>query len=388
VKGQKKKKTGEGTDRSGMASNCFVGNAPALARRDAVGSRSVCLGGRLAVCQQHAAGARTCAPRRCARTVITCHAANEAPDFQRGWTPEQDTDYTEVRVFTVGHFDNQGGCMISLKPVENARQALRMQVVAAQAEAMQAALVTRKRRSMYSPVFPDDPRGLGNAGGIGANGMQHEARRPTQPAAGELDQCSAMQPRPTTHDLIRSMLDASMVVVTKAAITHYAQDVYIARVWFRAGGLGDGEISVDARPSDAITMALSNQAPIFLNNNLLIANGSDLSALEREIRRGYAKEIVYDDIKKSTRSLVIELKRRPEHIELSKLKMQLDMAVRTERFHEAAHLHRQIQKICPLDELRELLDDALRCERFEEAAQIRDEIYQWRLKLIRWELDA
>uniref|UniRef100_A0A7S1EV85 BFN domain-containing protein n=1 Tax=Timspurckia oligopyrenoides TaxID=708627 RepID=A0A7S1EV85_9RHOD len=324
--------------------------------------------------------------------VISCNAANESPDYQNGWTPEEDRTYQEVRVYTVGPFDNEGGCMISLKPVVDARRALRVQVVASQADAMQTALMSHKKRSqktwledeMCSPPNMNSMPQQQRQSHLGS-GSAHNQQDANNSAASASHSNEIVRSRPTTHDLFKLAMDVNMVLVTKAAITHFTQDVYIARLWIRAAG-GE-EVSLDARPSDAITMALNSKAPIYLNANLLDANGSDIRGLEREIRRGYAREMTYDDCQKTTSSLASEVRRRPEHIELSKMKMQLDLAVRLERYHEAAHLQKQILKICPLDTLYAQLGDALREERFSDAAHIRDEIYQWRLKLLRWELE-
>jgi len=352
------------------------------------------------------------------RYPLAMNAANEAPSFDTTWDPAKDADYTEVRVYTMGPYDNAGSCMISLKPVVDAKRALRIQVVSGQVEAMQAALLRGKKKRRDERLMAiqhqqpqDEPEGQpqnmleddpsfdefnGTEQAKNNGNTKQQTKKQAKPASqlpfsfantyhAQSYQREVAPIRPSTHDLFSHVLEAQLIMVTKAAITHIAHDVYIARLWVR--GAGGEEVCLDARPSDAITLALSNTAPIFLNRNLLALNGSDIAALEREVRRGFAHEVVYDEPLKTTSSLANEVWRRPEHLELSKLKMQLDLAVRLERFHEAAHLHNQIQKLCPLDELYTMLDKALREERFSDACEIRDQIYQWRLKLIKWELD-
>ncbi|MDD9859089.1 MAG: bifunctional nuclease family protein [Nitrospira sp.] len=75
-----------------------------------------------------------------------------------------------------------------------------------------------------------------------------------------------LPPRPTTHDLMKSMLDNVDAKILSAVVTDLKDNTYYAKIhlWY-----GDSEYSVDARPSDAIALALRAEAPIFTAETVL-----------------------------------------------------------------------------------------------------------------------
>jgi bifunctional DNase/RNase len=75
-------------------------------------------------------------------------------------------------------------------------------------------------------------------------------------------------PRPLTHDLMRDMLDTLSVKVGRVVIVSLVEDTYHARIALAAAN-GEGEHEIDARPSDAIALALRTNAPIYARDDLL-----------------------------------------------------------------------------------------------------------------------
>ena len=73
-------------------------------------------------------------------------------------------------------------------------------------------------------------------------------------------------PRPTTHDLMKSILDNVDAKVLSAVVTDLKDNTYYAKIhlWY-----GDSEYAVDSRPSDAIAIALRAEAPIFTSDDVL-----------------------------------------------------------------------------------------------------------------------
>jgi len=66
--------------------------------------------------------------------------------------------------------------------------------------------------------------------------------------------------RPLTHDLFASALEAIDGSVSRVVITQLAEETYHARLYVeRDGRMGD----VDARPSDALALAIRVGAPIY-----------------------------------------------------------------------------------------------------------------------------
>ncbi|HHW73366.1 MAG TPA: bifunctional nuclease family protein [Firmicutes bacterium] len=73
-------------------------------------------------------------------------------------------------------------------------------------------------------------------------------------------------PRPLTHDLLLSSALALGAKVDKVVITDLSDDVYYAEVHFLQGGR---TVRVDARPSDAIALALRAGASIFVDEKII-----------------------------------------------------------------------------------------------------------------------
>ncbi len=73
-------------------------------------------------------------------------------------------------------------------------------------------------------------------------------------------------PRPMTHDLIRTFLDHLKVQVERIEVCDLRQNTYYALIYLRT----EGEVTpIDARPSDAIAIALRTNAPIFVKEDVL-----------------------------------------------------------------------------------------------------------------------
>jgi len=79
-------------------------------------------------------------------------------------------------------------------------------------------------------------------------------------------------PRPLTHDLIKNLADALRVKVTRVVVTELLDNTYYALVYLTNG---KRELQVDARPSDAIAIALRTAAPIFVEEKVLEKKSSD-----------------------------------------------------------------------------------------------------------------
>jgi len=73
-------------------------------------------------------------------------------------------------------------------------------------------------------------------------------------------------PRPLTHDLIALVVEGLKAKVTRIVISDLRENTFYASIFVTR----DGEmLSIDARPSDSIAIALRTKAPIFVNDKLL-----------------------------------------------------------------------------------------------------------------------
>lgn len=83
-------------------------------------------------------------------------------------------------------------------------------------------------------------------------------------------------PRPMTHDLLRLVLDQLGATVEKIVISDLRESTFFALIHVRQG---DKTVTVDARPSDAIALALRSEAPIYVLRSVLDkAQAADLTA--------------------------------------------------------------------------------------------------------------
>jgi len=75
-------------------------------------------------------------------------------------------------------------------------------------------------------------------------------------------------PRPLTHDLLQAVLAAVGVVVEKVVVSGLRDNTFFATLQLLAAS---GPLELDARPSDAIALALRCSAPIFVQRGILDA---------------------------------------------------------------------------------------------------------------------
>ncbi len=85
-------------------------------------------------------------------------------------------------------------------------------------------------------------------------------------------------PRPNSHDLAKRLVDRLEGSVLGIVVTDLRAGVYYAQVRL---GLHGEEMDVDARPSDAIALALRYDAPIFVRDALFAR--SQEAARDRQV---------------------------------------------------------------------------------------------------------
>lgn len=86
-------------------------------------------------------------------------------------------------------------------------------------------------------------------------------------------------PRPLTHDLLYGILTTLQVRLRKVIVTELRDQVFYASLYLM---VDEEEIVIDARPSDAIALAIRAQAPIYCTEEVLKA-GEDLNALREKL---------------------------------------------------------------------------------------------------------
>ena len=74
--------------------------------------------------------------------------------------------------------------------------------------------------------------------------------------------------RPMTHDLIRNILERVDATLDRVVIDDLWNAIYYAKLYIRVGG---EELEIDARPSDAIALAVRFDAAVFVADGILDA---------------------------------------------------------------------------------------------------------------------
>ncbi len=88
--------------------------------------------------------------------------------------------------------------------------------------------------------------------------------------------------RPFTHDLIGDILGGLGVSVQRAVISDIADETFYARVVLEMDNeLGNKIVDVDARPSDAMVLAIQAKKPIFVAQKVIDGVGDMTDVFER-----------------------------------------------------------------------------------------------------------
>ena len=165
--------------------------------------------------------------------------------------------------------------------------------------------------------------------------------------------------RPISYDLLSSMVNRLAINVRQVVIHNVRRSIYYARVVIEK----DHTIKdIDARPSDAIALALRTDSPIYVSHTLLDEVG--LEPLETDLDVEHTLNRFYEFEVQISRSINIEAgatnirpsKRNAEEAEaqqppeeekdeFSLLQYQLQQAVICEEYEEAARLRDAIESL-------------------------------------------
>lgn len=116
-------------------------------------------------------------------------------------------------------------------------------------------------------------------------------------------------PRPMTHDLMRNLLSSLHAKIAKVVVSDLRENTYYATIDLKQNG---SENAIDARPSDAIALALRARAPIFVDEAVM-----SQAAISEEMT---------------------QTEPMSEADEISQLNSELQKAVDEERYEDAAKL--------------------------------------------------
>jgi bifunctional DNase/RNase len=72
--------------------------------------------------------------------------------------------------------------------------------------------------------------------------------------------------RPMTHDLLKNFADTLQISIVKVEVCDLKDNTFYARIYFVSK---DKSFDIDARPSDAIALALRFKAPIYVEDSVM-----------------------------------------------------------------------------------------------------------------------
>jgi bifunctional DNase/RNase len=76
----------------------------------------------------------------------------------------------------------------------------------------------------------------------------------------------ATPPRPMTHDLLRNLIHGLNAEIQRVVVSELKNDTFYAVIWMEQNG---EVVTIDARPSDAIALALRVDCPIYVSEEVL-----------------------------------------------------------------------------------------------------------------------
>lgn len=100
-------------------------------------------------------------------------------------------------------------------------------------------------------------------------------------------------PRPLTHDLLFQIIERLGARIRAVQIHDFREKTFFAEVVLE--GADSGQVILDARPSDAIALALRASAPIYASEQVLVNAGVKEEDEEAEIEAELAEDEDDDD---------------------------------------------------------------------------------------------
>ncbi len=143
-------------------------------------------------------------------------------------------------------------------------------------------------------------------------------------------------PRPMTHDLLRNIVQSFDSFVKFVYINDLKDGTFFAQVVYDNNG---EELSQDARPSDAIALAIRFKAPIYVSPEVLDEAGiqSDEETIKKEgnPRQSFSTKATKD----------VETKPASKGDQLKVLEDKLDAAIKNEDYEKAAKIRDEINQL-------------------------------------------
>ncbi|MBS4036225.1 MAG: bifunctional nuclease family protein [Ignavibacterium sp.] len=137
-------------------------------------------------------------------------------------------------------------------------------------------------------------------------------------------------PRPLTHDLLKQLVDNLGATVLEIIVDELRENTFYAKIILDVSGLTN---EIDARPSDAIALAVRADAPIFVSDQVM-DTASFVPSDENETEQSSSPFINSEEQKPTTKEA-----------QLAALQDKLREALEREEYERAAKLRDDIKRI-------------------------------------------
>ncbi|MCP5452591.1 MAG: bifunctional nuclease family protein [Spirochaetaceae bacterium] len=153
-------------------------------------------------------------------------------------------------------------------------------------------------------------------------------------------------PRPLTHDLILSMLATLEASLVRIEIRDLRDRTFFANVVLR--GL-EGEVSIDARPSDAIALAVRTTAEVFVSEDIVEMAGVPVDMIRESPPDEAPGSGGLDTAPEADGSPIIEdasvLRHGSPEFERAVLSAELENAIEAEDYERAARIRDRLKEL-------------------------------------------
>ncbi len=151
-------------------------------------------------------------------------------------------------------------------------------------------------------------------------------------------------PRPLTHDLLKEVIETFGYSVNYIIINELRDSTFYAKIKFDSSSIEE----MDARPSDAIAIALKFASPIYVNSEIMDEVGfvPDYDEQVLPKQEGDFEDSERDISSDQIKSKPVETKNLSnKEKKLLQLRNDLDEAITKEDYEKAAQLRDEIKKL-------------------------------------------
>ncbi|WP_337865305.1 bifunctional nuclease domain-containing protein [Ignavibacterium sp.] len=139
-------------------------------------------------------------------------------------------------------------------------------------------------------------------------------------------------PRPLTHDLLKNLIDNLGGTVVEVVVNELRENTFYAKIVLDVSGLTN---EVDARPSDAIALAVRADAPIYVTESVMeAASFIPTDEIDSEIQKTFEEE------QSSSEKLP-----KSKEAQIAALHEKLREAIEKEEYERAAKIRDDIKKL-------------------------------------------